>query len=217
MQIDWNQNGVKDSAKSTVAIERELFFKFDSELRDKLDIIEKTKQIRIGGDNLVTRKQMYRRMHSAKKSPDIICNDDKLSSFILLPLVIGDRNSSVNTKRNSVSGYNDNPFAFVTLLKELYMKEFEISQNSYDKLEWAMYQTREYWKIFGSGVDGFEKYISTFCLTCIYELEKNDKYKKFFCKKKYGKEEWEDYDELISQFAEMRKKEMHTKFGVTEH
>ena len=45
MQIDWNQNGVKDSAKSTVAIERELFFKFDSELRDKLDIIEKTKQI----------------------------------------------------------------------------------------------------------------------------------------------------------------------------
>ncbi len=41
MQIDWNQNGIKDSAKSTVAIERELFFKFDSELRDKLDLIEK--------------------------------------------------------------------------------------------------------------------------------------------------------------------------------
>lgn len=155
------------------------------------------------GDNLVTRKQMFRRF-KGNKSLKKADNDKEFVSYIILPFIKGKPDSSVNKKRNSLSSYNDNPFVFFEALKAMYLKEFKKYD---DNLEKSLSLTKNYWNLFGEKEEGYNNFVNRFGLNCLKELKEKVKFNQFF-KKDISEYCWGDYEELLCEFKKKRKEEL---------
>lgn len=174
-----------------------------------------TFEVEIRGDNLITVKNMDRRIKGKRKSDG--SNGEDIFSYSFFPFKTA--NDSINMKRASCAEYNDNVFVFFETLKRMYELGFE-NNGQLDKVEWCICEQKEFWKMFGTGEAGYKAYLKAFCLNGIEELRKE--YPIFFEKRVYTKE-WreknadnleqisEDYKCLLNKFYEKRRKEMNAR------
>lgn len=145
MNIKTVEEECKDTSIGTIEDEIEMFFGSKAErfvFQDKYFYLKGT-DICLSGDNLITKKQMWRRIHHRRKTPQNIENDKIFSSYIILPRIRNDYRSNVNNVRNSTYGYNDNPFLFFKALRNMYICELDKSKASkpLDYVEKAIIQT----------------------------------------------------------------------------
>ena len=165
-------NGLKDS--SPIVIEKEISLY----LKGIIDVTSKNSYWKVtdcgcylGGDNLLTRKMMYRSIYKKKSCPSSINNEKLFAGYILMPYIPRTDASkliSINSLRATVAGYNDNPFLFIKKLEEQYNKGFRYKEGD-DPLEVAICKTGKYWRKFGEGIDGFNHWREAFCLPRIDE------------------------------------------------
>lgn len=153
----------------------------------------------MSGDNLVTYKQMLNRTW---KNIDTDTQNDRLfSSFFFIPYIVNDATGRLNSKRATISEYSDNPFCFFTAIKDMYYSSFSKEEGEKDKVKKILYRTKKFWELFGTGEDGYRKYMKSFCLESIYVLERNEKFSKFFIiGNTYTDEDWPIYKELMENF-----------------
>ena len=173
---------------------------------------EKNCHIQLNGDNLVTRKKMDKVVNGKIKSD---CQNNKdIYSYILLPF--DSTKGSLNTKRASCVGYNDNLFVFFESLRELYKKGF-VSDETEDKVKKCICEYKSFWELFGEGEVGYNHYIDAFCLKDIRGLI-ND-YGEFYEKRIYSKgwrndnsyklkSIYDNYENLLNDFHGKRKELM---------
>ena len=159
MNIKTVEEECKDTSIGTIEDEIEMFFVSKAErfvFQDKYFYLKGT-DICLSGDNLITKKQMWRRIHHRRKTPQNIKNDKIFSSYIILPRIRNDYRRNVNNVRNSTYGYNDNPFLFFKALRNMYICEFDKSKASkpLDYVEKAIIQTNLFWKLFGNEEEGY--------------------------------------------------------------
>ncbi|MBQ8946475.1 MAG: hypothetical protein IJ058_06610 [Lachnospiraceae bacterium] len=170
----------------------------------------KDRDIWFSGDNLITRKQMYRRIFKKKQIDTGIQNDKEFVSYIILPFIKGNRYSGVNSLRAAAGDYNDNPFVFFEVLKEMFLCDFSLEGNTLDPVKKAIILTKNYWAIFGEGENGWNCYQKTFGLECLNDLKKIENNKKYFSKFN-DKYEWDEYNKLLTEFKEKRIEELSSK------
>lgn len=214
-----------DQSSIALDVEIDLFLSYLIE-SDKITRIGKniyfdsSKKIALRGDNLVTRKQMYIRMFSREKYlKEKIENDQHIYSYMLIPHNSADGRCQLNSKRASVYGYNDNPFVFLRTLQKIYESGFNVDEGK-DKVEEEILSenNRKFWKLFGEGKAGFDKFLYIFCLNCYYSLYKNSKYEKFFQKEtEYKEGDWETYEMLLKDFMDLRKKEIKERLDKIDN
>lgn len=168
--------------------------------------------IQLNGDNLVTRKKMDKELNGKRKS-DCLNNND-IYSYVLLPF--DSNKGSLNKKRASCAGYNDNLFVFFESLEELYKKGF-MKDDDEDKVKNCICEYKFFWDLFGEGEIGYKHYLDSFCLNDIHGLKKD--YGEFYLKRIYSKG-WRDdnfseleriysnYESLLKDFHSKRKKLM---------
>lgn len=214
----YENNELSDQNKSVIMEESKLYFSDKEKYNYGIDgnvILLKNlyceHNICLRGDNLITRKQMYNRVFeknmSKKLEPQ---NNGDIYSFIIMPHIKYKARCQINSKRASCGEYNDNPFVFFSVLKNLYLSNFE--KENADKVETFIIKTKPFWETFGKNIEGYNEYLNVFCLTCINDLMTNKQYKVFFQKYNnqfvWGDEEWEVYNELLISFQESRKEDM---------
>lgn len=164
-------------------------------------------EIWISGDNLITYKQMYRRMHHKRKLPDDFENSQGLPAYIIMPFIKGNRNSNVNIKRAAVSGYNDNPLAFLITLRSMYESDFNINDSENDPVKKSIQVTKKFWLLFGQGKEGYYNYLLAFKLNCIKRYEDDEKYRKYYAVYNFEKGDWPLYKELLEKIITDRSHE----------
>lgn len=178
----------------------------------KCNDIEKNCLIQLNGDNLITRKKMDKVVNGKIKSD---CQNNKdIYSYILLPF--DSNKGSLNTKRASCVGYNDNLFVFFESLGELYKKGF-VCDETEDKVKNCICGYKYFWELFGEGEAGYNHYIDAFCLKDIHGLKKD--YGEFYVKRIYSKgwrndnscrrkKIYNNYENLLKDFHGKRKELM---------
>ena len=216
MNIKTVEEECKDTSIGAIEDEIEMFFGSKAErfvFQDKYFYLKGT-DICLSGDNLITKKQMWRRIHHRRKTPQNIENDKIFSSYIILPRIRNDYRSNVNNVRNSTYGYNDNPFLFFKALRTMYICEFDKSKASkpLDYVEKAIIQTNLFWKLFGNGEEGYAECERAFCVSGILELCEDDKYKEFLCEKILEEEGWSFYETLLDELRILRTVQMKKRF-----
>lgn len=214
----FENNKLSDQSRSVLIVESELYFADNKKYNCKMDgnvvllnNLNCEQNICLRGDNLITRKQMYNRVFeknmSKKLKPQ---NNGDIFSFILMPHIKYSARCQINSKRASCGQYNDNPFVFFRVLKNMYLANFE--KENADKVETFIIMTKPFWETFGKNIEGYNEYLNVFCSTCINDLMTNEQYKMFFLKYDnqfvWGDEEWEVYNELLVSFQESRKVDM---------
>ena len=152
MDIESIDKKCEDTDIRTIKNEIELFFEDKAKLfilKDKYFYLE-GENICMSGDNLITQKQMWRRAYRKRKVPVNVKNDDKFFAYIILPRIRNIYRSNVNNVRNSTYGYNDNPFLFFKVLRNMYICEFDETKVSepLDYVERAIIQTKPFWILF---------------------------------------------------------------------
>lgn len=187
MDIESIDKKCEDTDIRTIKNEIELFFEDKAKLfilKDKYFYLE-GKNICMSGDNLITQKQMWRRAYRKRKVPVNVKNDDKFFAYIILPRIKNINRSNVNNVRNSTYGYNDNPFLFFKVLRNMYICEFDETKVSepLDYVERAIIQTKPFWILFGLGAEGYAECERAFCVRGILELCADEKYRKFLRKR----------------------------------
>ena len=126
---------------------------------------------------------------------------DYFHRSFFIPYIVNDATGRLNSQRATNSEYNDNPFCFFTAIKDMYYSSFSKEEGEKDKVKKILYRTKKFWELFGTGESGYRKYIKSFCLECIYELEENERYSKFFIiGNTYTNEDWRIYKELMENF-----------------
>ena len=185
MDIESIDKKCEDTDISIIRNEIELFFEDKAKLfvfKDQYFYLE-GKNICMSGDNLITQKQMWRRAYRKRKAPDNAKNDDEFFAYIILPRIRNIYRSNVNNVRNSTYGYNDNPFLFFKVLRNIYICEFDETKASepLDYVEKAIIQTKSFWVLFGLGAEGYAECERAFCVRGILELCADEKYRKFLC------------------------------------
>ncbi|MDW2796160.1 hypothetical protein RZO55_00975 [Clostridium boliviensis] len=138
----------------------------------------------------------------------------QLNGDILLPF--DSNKGSLNKKRASCAGYNDNLFVFFESLEELYKKGF-MNDDDEDKVKNCICEYKFFWDLFGEGEIGYKHYLDSFCLNDIRGLKRD--YSEFYLKRIYSKV-WRDdnfselesiysnYESLLKDFHSKRKKLM---------
>ena len=205
-------NGLKDS--SPIVIEKEISLY----LKGIMDVTSNNSYWKVadcgcylGGDNLLTRKMMYRSICKKKSCPGSINNEKLFAGYILMPYIPRTDDSkliSINSLRATVAGYNDNPFLFIKKLEEQYNKGFKYIEGD-DPLEVAICKTHMYWSKFGEGKDGFSAWREAFCLPNLEEYNIPET-ESFFIKSpinmEHKAEDWGIYQDLLKRLCEDRKK-----------
>ena len=145
-----------------------------------------------------------------KTAPDNARNDDEFLAYIILPRIRNIYRSNVNNVRNSTYGYNDNPFLFFKVLRNMYICEFDETKTCepLDYVEKAVIQTKPFWALFGLGEQGYAECERAFCVCGILELCADEKYIKFLCKRIPEVEELSLYEELLEKLRTIRKAQM---------
>lgn len=212
MNIKTVEDECKDTSIATIKDEIEIFFgdKADKFIfRDGRFYLKGT-DICLSGDNLITKKQMWRRAYRKRKAPDAAKNDDVFFAYIILPRIRNIYRSNVNNVRNSAYGYNDNPFLFFEALRNMYICEFDETKVSepLDYVEKAIIQTKPFWGLFGLGAEGYAEYERAFCVRGILEICADEKYKKFLCKRIPEVEDLPLYEELLDKLRAIREVQM---------
>ena len=170
----------------------------------------------LSGDNLITKKQMWRRIYHKRKTIDEVNNDNVLSAYIVLPRIKNDYRSNVNNIRSSTWGYNDNPFVFFDVLRDMYICYFDEKKIS-KQLDWvekAIIRTKVFWELFGQGEEGYKNCEVAFCVRGIRELCEEEKYKVFLCKNIPRKNDWKLYEELLEKLRTIRKEQMQERLDA---
>ena len=179
----------------------------------------KDTNICLSGDNLITKKQMWRRALHQRKTPEGVENDKVFLAYIILPRIKNNYRSNVNNVRNSTYGYNDNPFLFFKVLRNMYICEFDESKLnvSLDYVEKAIIQTKSFWELFGHGAEGYAECERAFCVHGILELCADEKYKKFLRKRITEVEDLPIYEELLDKLRAIRKVELSERLEVMKN
>lgn len=217
--IDKEYNG-GDQDTCVLDLEILLYFQLNDNFKVKrinknviLTNDKNNKEIYLRGDNLITKKTMYRRIFFPSFKEYLnskIENDNHIYSYILMPHIKSAAKCQLNSKRASVGEYSDNPFVFFNSLKSLYNSNFE--KKTVDKVEEWIIKNKEFWELFGNENEGYKNYLRTFCLEEIEELMEfcDCNYKKFFEKRiipeEWGQKEWTEYVEILYCFRDKRKK-----------
>lgn len=204
-----DENGPRDTDIDVIKKEIEIFFGDKAEnfvLKDKHFYLKDT-NICLSGDNLITKKQMWRRAYHQRKTPEGVENDKVLSAYIILPRIKNNYRSNVNIVRNSAYGYNDNPFLLFKALRHMYICNFDESKasESIDYVEKAIIQTKAFWELFGVGEDGYAECERAFCVSGILKLCEDDKYKIFLHKRIPKVKELQLYEALLDKLRTIRK------------
>ena len=212
MDIESIDKKCEDTDIRTIKNEIELFFEDKAKLfilKDKYFYLE-GENICMSGDNLITQKQMWRRAYRKRKVPVNVKNDDKFFAYIILPRIRNIYRSNVNNVRNSTYGYNDNPFLFFKVLRNMYICEFDETKVSepLDYVERAIIQTKPFWILFGLGAEGYAECERAFCVRGILELCADEKYRKFMCKRIPETEDLSLYEEVLEKLRVIRKAQM---------
>ena len=212
MDIESIDKKCEDTDISIIRNEIELFFEDKAKLfvfKDQYFYLE-GKNICMSGDNLITQKQMWRRAYRKRKAPDNAKNDDEFFAYIILPRIRNIYRSNVNNVRNSTYGYNDNPFLFFKVLRNIYICEFDETKASepLDYVEKAIIQTKSFWILFGLGAEGYAECERAFCVRGILELCADEKYRKFLCKRIPEVEDLSLYEEVLEKLRTIRKAQM---------
>lgn len=212
MDIESIDKKCEDTDIRTIKNEIELFFEDKAKLfilKDKYFYLE-GKNICMSGDNLITQKQMWRRAYRKRKVPVNVKNDDKFFAYIILPRIKNINRSNVNNVRNSTYGYNDNPFLFFKVLRNMYICEFDETKVSepLDYVERAIIQTKPFWILFGLGAEGYAECERAFCVRGILELCVDEKYRKFLRKRIPETEDFALYEEVLEKLRVIRKAQM---------
>lgn len=172
----------------------------------------------IRGDNLVTRKKMDK-VILGKRQSDCNNNED-IYSYTFFPFEA--TKGSINTKRASCSGYNDNLFAFFETLEQMYKLNFYNDEPD-NKLKRCICEYRDFWELFGTGINGYKNYLDAFCLNCVEEFRKDNL--EFFSKTVYSRT-WREknadnlekvfgkYKALLESFHNKRKGEICKRIQV---
>lgn len=221
MDIERIDEKCEDTDISVIKNEIELFFEDKAKFfvfKDKYFYLEGT-NICLSGDNLITQKQMWRRTYHKRKAPDDVKNADEFFAYIILPRIRNIYRSNVNNVRNSTYGYNDNPFLFFKVLRNMYICEFDETKASepLDYVEKAIIQTKPFWVLFGIGAEGYEECERIFCVRGILELCADVKYKKFLCKRIPEIEDLPIYEELLDKLRMIRKTQMAERLEVMKN
>ena len=208
----------RDTDVSVIKDEIEIFFSDIVEqfvFEDKYFYLKGT-NICLSGDNLITRKQMYRRIYHQRKTPEGVDNDHVFSSYIVLPRIKNVYCSNVNIARSSTWGYNDNPFVFFNVLRDMYICCFDVKKISrqIDWVEKTIIKTKVFWKLFGHGEEGYKNCERAFCVKGIRELCEKEKYKVFLCKGIPQENDWKLYEELLGKLRTIRKEQMLKRLGA---
>lgn len=202
----------RDTDIRVITEEIEIFFRDKADqftFENKYFYLQNT-NICLSGDNLITKKQMWRRINHQRKTPNSVDNDQVFSAYIVLPRIKNDYRSNVNNARSSTWGYNDNPFVFFNVLRDMYICYFDEKKIS-KQLDWvekAIIQTKVFWELFGRGEEGYKNCEESFCVRGIRELCEEEKYKAFLCKGIPPKDDWKLYEELLEKLRTIRKKQM---------
>ena len=205
----------RDTDSSVIKDEIKIFFRDKAKqfvFEDKYYYLKGT-NICLSGDNLITKKQMWRRIYHKRKTTDGVDNDNVLSAYIVLPRIKNDYRSNVNNLRSSTLGYNDNPFVFFDMLRDMYICCFDEKKIS-KQLDWvekAIIRTKVFWELFGHGEEGYKNCEEAFCVRGIRELCKEEKYKVFLCKEIPSKNDWKFYEELLEKLKTIRKEQMQER------
>lgn len=207
-----DDNGREDTDVDVIKDEIEIFLGDKAEnfvLKDKHFYLKGT-NICLSGDNLITKKQMWRRAWHRRKAPEGVENDKIFSSYIILPRIKNNYRSNVNNARNSTYGYNDNPFLFFKTLKNMYICEFDETKASepLDCVEKAIIQTKPFWELFGFGAEGYAECERAFCVRGILKLCAGERYKEFLGKRIPKVEDLPPYEELLDKLRTIRKVQM---------
>lgn len=207
-----------DTETEVIKDEIKIFFGDNAEkftFKNKYFYLNDT-NICLSGDNLITKKQMWRRSYHKRKAPDGVKNDDKFLAYIVLPRIQNNYRSNVNSTRNSTFGYNDNPFLFFYVLNKMYKCEFDESKTSesLDYVEKSIVLTKAFWELFGQGVEGYAECEKAFCVSGILKLCEEDKYKVFLRKEIPTVEDLQLYDELLKKLRILRREQMQERLGV---
>lgn len=215
MNIEQIEEECRDTDINVIKNEIEIFFEDKACLfvfKDNNYYLGDT-NICLSGDNLITKKQMWRRVHHQRKTPEGIENDKLFLSYIVLPRIKNDYSSNVNLVRNSTYGYNDNPFLLFNTLRKMYICEFNesISNEPLDTVEKSIIQTKEFWELFGRGIEGYMECERAFCVNGILELCEKDKYKKFLNKGIPEVDELVFYEELLDKLRIIRGEQMRER------
>ena len=212
MNIKTVEDECRDTSIVTIKDEIEIFFGDKAEkfvFRDACYYLKDT-DICLSGDNLITKRQMWRRAYRKRKAPENAKNDVQFFAYIILPRIKKSYRSNVNNVRNSAYGYNDNPFLFFKALRNMYICEFDETKagEPLDYVEKAIIQTKPFWVLFGVGEDGYTEYERTFCVRGILKLCVDEKYKIFLCKRIPEVEDLQLYEELLDELRTIRKAQM---------
>lgn len=216
-----DDNGPRDTDIDVIKKEIEIFFGDKAEnfvFEDKHFYLKDT-NICLSGDNLITKKQMWRRAYHQRKTPEGVENDKVFSAYIILPRIRNIYRSNVNNVRNSAYGYNDNPFLFFKALRNMYICEFDETKarEPLDYVEKAIIQTKPFWVLFGLGAQGYAECERAFCVRGILELCADEKYKKFLCKRIPEVEELSLYEELLEKLRTIRKVQMTERLEAMKY
>lgn len=168
--------------------------------------------IELRGDNLITRKQMGRRLLNIKTNT--YDNEKCVYAYFLLPFIRDSENPircQLNSRRATNASYNDNPFTFLGTLEGMYLTKFKTFTADDDVEKW-IYNTRYYWEIFSS----FKDFLETFCLyEAVNETKAKKDYKKFYSKgwfdKSKGVELFEEYNAALNILIEKRQNELNKR------
>jgi hypothetical protein len=219
------EDGYNDTGRIVIEYEKGVFFSGNDLFSNcsikrigneiNIEIKDSKDEIWLRGDNLITRKQMYKMLCGKPKEP--VDNDHHLYSFIVLPYIRkeGMGRNQLNSKRATVAGYYDNPFVFLDTLEKCFNKQFNDMDNKDGVEELILHEDNiKFWALFKSD-DGFnfKEYLKTFCLEFYWDwdLKEKEEYKKFFGKEgeknRWEQGDWDTYNELLTEFGNRRKDE----------
>ena len=218
-----------DQSCTAIEVEKELFLYGLSEINPEiLDIKRKTNticitkkeiEIVLRGDNLLTRKQPFKKIY--KKNIANIENEENIIAYTLMPHISKGGRCQINSKRATTTNYFDNPCYFFEKLKKAYELKFDIKNP--DNVETWIIKPENviFWRIWGEEKEGYDNYLKAFCLSCLEEIRKKDEYKIFYeddnwwnCDSCMSEDRWKTYQNLLSEIRQERKKEIEKRYKL---
>jgi hypothetical protein len=173
-------------------------------------IIEKSdKQIVLRGDNLVTRKQVLRKVYKNIRGENT--NEKNICAYTLMPHIIGDERCQINSKRATTFKYFDNPCFFFEKLRNAYQLDFQI-ENADNVENWIIKKENIlFWEIWGKKDEGYKAYLEDFCLSFLPKLKKD--YGALFGEN-WMNESWDTYKSMLCEFSKKRIEEIKQRYNL---
>lgn len=218
-----------DQSCTAIEVEKELFLyklaEMNSEILDikrkanTICIEKKEIEIVLRGDNLLTRKQPFKKI--CKKNTANKENEENIIAYTLMPHISQGGRCQINSKRATTTNYFDNPCYFFEKLRKAYEDEFDIKNP--DNVETWIIKPENviFWRIWGEKEKGYKNYLDAFCLSFLEDMREKDEYKIFFeddnwwnCDNCMSKDRWKAYQNLLSEIRQQREEEIRKRYEL---